>query len=66
MEIEEMNKIEDRLKEIIKIAKSLKWIERISNKDYPFMQLSEVEKCMIAMVNDFELNRMREWEKNVK
>ena len=28
-----------------------------------FIELSEVEKCMIAMVDDFQLNRMREWYK---
>jgi hypothetical protein len=25
------------------------------------MQLSEVEKCMLAMTDDFELDRMRKW-----
>ncbi len=25
------------------------------------MQLSEVEKCMLAMTDDFELQRMRKW-----
>ena len=28
---------------------------------YPLMQLSEVEKCMLAMIDDFELGRMRQW-----
>ena len=28
---------------------------------YPTMQLSEVEKCMIAMVDDVELCRMQGW-----
>lgn len=55
-----MDKIEERLCEIIKIAYKLKWITP-NPKGYPLMQLSEVEKCMIAMLNEFELNRMREW-----
>jgi hypothetical protein len=25
------------------------------------MQLSEVEKCMLAMTDNFELDRMRKW-----
>lgn len=57
----------DRLNEIIKIADKLGWIypKNISkiSVSYPLMQLSDVEKCMDAMVNDFELERMRTWEK---
>jgi hypothetical protein len=30
------------------------------------MQLSEVEKCMSAMVDDFELYRMRKWVEDEK
>jgi len=51
----------ERLREIIKIADKLKWILPKNNTDYPLMQLSEVEKCMLAMTNDFELERMRKW-----
>jgi hypothetical protein len=54
----------DKLKEIIKIAYALKWIYPASNMkgaSYPLMQLSEVEKCMLAMTDDFELKRMRQW-----
>ncbi len=51
---------EERLKEIIKIAHKLGWLESNPN-GYPLMQLSEVEKCMVALYNDFELKRMREW-----
>lgn len=51
----------NRLKEIIKIADKLKWIYPPNKTSYPLMQLSEVEKCMIAMIDDFELGRMREW-----
>ncbi len=50
----------DRLKEIIKIADRLKWITP-AKEGYPEMQLSEVEKCMLAMVDDFELSQLREW-----
>lgn len=53
-----------RLKEIIKIAYRLKWTYPPNKTSYPLMQLSEVEKCMIAMVDDFELGRMRKWYKD--
>ncbi len=51
----------DRLKEIIQLAYKLKWVYPPDKTSYPLMQLSEVEKCMVAMFDDFELNRMREW-----
>lgn len=51
---------EERLKEIIKIAYKLGWLTP-NNKGYPLMQLSEVEKCMIALYDDNYLNRMRRW-----
>jgi len=56
---------EEQFKEIIKIAHKLGWItpQKIG---YPTMQLSEVEKCMLAMVNDFELERMRTWYEGVQ
>ena len=54
-------KILDRLKEIIKLADKLKWIYPPNKTSYPLMQLSEVEKCMIAMIDDFEFNRMKKW-----
>ncbi len=56
---------EEAVKEIIKIAQNLKWItpQKIG---YPTMQLSEVEKCMLAMVNVYDLDRMRGWEKDLK
>jgi len=53
---------EERLKEIIALAVKLKWIlPKMNFTTYPLMQLSEVEKCMLAMVDDFELVRMRKW-----
>jgi len=67
---------EKRLKEIIQIAGKLGWIRPLNEPkieapeagngslfvpSYPLMQLSEVEKCMLAMVNDDELKRLREW-----
>jgi hypothetical protein len=58
MEIEKL----ERLKEIIKIAYKLDWIT-YNYFNYPLMQLSEVEKCMIALYDDFEFNRMKEWYK---
>lgn len=51
---------EERLIEIIKIAKELDWLQE-NPKGYSLMQLSEVEKCMLAMEDDLELGRMREW-----
>lgn len=51
----------ERLKEIIGIADRLKWISPPQKTSYPLMQLSEVEKCMIAMIDDSELKRMRKW-----
>ena len=50
-----------RLIEIIKIAQKLGWLES-NPKGYPLMQLSEVEKCMLAMKDDNELETMRRWE----
>jgi hypothetical protein len=51
----------ERLKEIIRMSHKLKWTF-IGATSYPLMQLSEVEKCMLAMVDDSELNIMRKWE----
>jgi hypothetical protein len=54
----------ERLKEIIKIAYKLRWISPTTISrvpvSYPLMQLSEVEKCMLAMTDDYELERMRQ------
>ena len=55
---------EERLKEIIQIAHKIGWTQE-NPSGYPLMQLSEVEKCMIAMYDDFELGRMRKWKKEV-
>jgi len=52
----------DRLKEIMDIANKLNWIFE-SNTSYPTMECSEVEKCMLAMINDQELERLRDWAK---
>ncbi len=51
----------DRLKEIIQLAHKLKWIQPAGKTSYPLMQFSVVEKCMVAMFDDFELSRMRKW-----
>ncbi len=53
----------DRLKEIIQLAFKLGWIVNtpLTSASYPLMQLSEVEKCMLAMCDDCELVRMRDW-----
>ena len=60
----------ERLKEIIALATKLNWTYPQKQGtitfpgrtlSYPLMQLSEVEKCMVAMVDDLELDRMRQW-----
>ena len=61
---ERLEKKEERLKEIIGLAHKLKWImPKPEGFSYPPMQLSEVEKCMLAMIDDVELNQMRRWVK---
>lgn len=68
---------EERLKEIMQIAATLNWLigldwknpENIAKRataSYPLMQGSEVEKCMIMMVNDEELERYRQAAKDPK
>jgi len=56
---------EFRIKEIMKIAVRLDWCVLVSDKPYPIMQLSEVEKCMLAMADDLYLERMRRWEREL-
>lgn len=61
----------ERLKEIIQLADKLGWIfppmaiENSMNKkfhsSYPLMILSEVEKCMLAMTDEEEFNKLKEW-----
>lgn len=46
--------------EVIHLAEELKWLEK-NPKGYPLMQLSEIEKCMIAMIDSHQLNQMRGW-----
>ena len=53
-----------RVQEIIKLARKLKWAIKSPDHFLPLFQLSEVEKCMLAMVDDTELERMRTWVKN--
>ena len=50
-----------RLQEIMRFALQLGWVKPKWNSDYPLMQLSEVEKCMVAMTNDFEFERLKKW-----
>lgn len=54
----------ERLKEVVRIAYKLKWVTP-TKVSYPLMQMSEVEKCMLAMVDNSELENMRVWEKDV-
>jgi len=50
----------ERLKEIILLAHKLNWVYP-NDKGYPLMQLSEVEKCMVAMIDDSAFTLMRAW-----
>ena len=62
---------EEKLKEIIKWAHTLKWVfpaTTIKGSDaqdfyssYPLMIMSEVEKCMLAMLDDEYYERMKKW-----
>ncbi len=49
-----------KMKEIMGMAHILGWVHPPRNS-YPLMEISEVEKCMTAMVEDDELERMRKW-----
>jgi len=60
IKIERNKEYRDRLREIIGIALKLGWITP-QKLGHSTMQLSEIEKCMIAMVDDFELNKFRKW-----
>ena len=58
--------IKNRISEVIKLAEELGWFAPIPRSNpqhysYPIMQLSEVEKCMIAMVDQEQFNQMRVW-----
>jgi hypothetical protein len=49
---------EARLHEIMAIARKLSWFYQ-NQKGYPLMQGSEVEKCILMAMDDFELERFR-------
>lgn len=50
---------EARLFEVMAIARKLSWFQR-NPRGYPLMQGSEVEKCLLMMVDNAELQRFRE------
>ena len=57
-------KTKARIREIISMAYKLNWLIPSQGKFcYPTMQLSEVEKCMSAMIDELEYSRMRLWIK---
>ena len=59
------DKQKDRLVKIIELAHKLNWIfPPIQGQSYPTMMLSEVEKCMLAMVDDNEFERMNKYIKD--
>lgn len=47
------------------MANKLNWIVLSEKTSYPLIQLSEVEKCMLAMTNDYEFNRMIKWVEDI-
>ena len=53
----------EKINEIICMAEKLGWLSAppTGKISYPIMQLSEVEKCMLAMVDEGHLNRMKAW-----
>lgn len=58
--------VKERVTQVIKLAEELGWFYPIEqpNKNhysYPIMQLSEVEKCMIAMIDQNQFNQMKVW-----
>ena len=56
------DKQKDRLIKIIELALKLNWVfPSIKGQSYPTMMLSEVEKCMLAMVDDSEFERMNKY-----
>ena len=61
MKLDYYNDEKIRLQEILILAKKLNWFYPQNKTSYPLMQLSEVEKCMLAMINDFHLERLRQW-----
>ena len=61
------DKQKDRLVKIIELAYKLNWVFLpIKGQSYPTMMLSEVEKCMLAMVDDSEFERMNKYIKDIK
>lgn len=54
----------ERFLRIMFLANKLGWFSP-NPRGYPFMQASEVEKCLIAMYDDFELKRMEDWVKEL-
>ena len=54
---------EERILEILGFAYKLGWTAKHPDYLLRIMQRSEIEKCMLAMVDDAELERMRTWAK---
>lgn len=54
-------KVVERLKEVMTLAGKLGWTLPSNHTSYGLMQLSEVEKCLLAMGDDAELQCMRDW-----
>ncbi len=67
IEVINMDKYQEkRMKKIINLANKLGWVSPpAKNQSYPVMMISEVEKCMIAMTNDNELERIEDWAKRL-
>lgn len=58
----------ERLQTIILLAQKLGWIKKtpVIHSSYSLMELSEVEKCMIAMKDDSYFQQMKVWASDNK
>lgn len=56
---------EEAIEEVMHMAQELGWINPPNHKppydSYPTMQISEVEKCMLALLDPEQLKRMKAW-----
>lgn len=60
-----MGEAEERIKDVISKAVKLGWIQP-NPKGYPLMQLSEVEKCMLGLLDEDYMKRINEWVKDLQ
>ena len=56
--------IDDKIVDVIKKVSKLGWIRRKSGE--PLMHLADVEKTIIALFDESEMERIDEWIKDMK